>query len=87
MCPSLRQLGFRKEFCLSYFPRTTYNRPMSFGVPEVLIISASLLLMVFGHHITPKLGIRALTFDRKSDVLIGIGIVTVTLVTFLLLAQ
>ena len=60
---------------------------MSFGVPEIAILSVSMIAMVFGHHVEKKLGIRRLRFDRTADILIGLGIVAVTMVTFLLLAR
>ena len=62
-----------------------YNRAMiSPGNPELIIVSVVTLFLVFGGSIARRLEVRALTFERKTDVLIGISLVVGFLAAILL---
>jgi hypothetical protein len=68
---------------------------MHFGTPEVVISSMAILLlfsgrittMISGRSVEQILGIRTLTFESRSDIVIALVIVAASLATALLLAH
>jgi hypothetical protein len=68
---------------------------MHFGTPEVVISSMAILLlfsgrittMISGRSVEQILGIRTLTFERRSDIVIALVIVAASQATALLLAH
>jgi hypothetical protein len=60
---------------------------MHFGTPEVMIISAIVILWLNGRSLRGRLGTRTLTFERTADIFIGLGIVAAFLATFLFLSR
>jgi len=60
---------------------------MRFGIAELLIMLGIVLLLGFGPAVQERLGLRGLTFERNSDIVLGGGIVLTVLVTFLFLTR
>jgi hypothetical protein len=60
---------------------------MNFDRPELLILLTAAIVMLCGPTIRRRMGIRSLTFERRSDIAIGVGIVSAFLATFRFLAR
>jgi len=60
---------------------------MNFAQPEILILLMAAIIMLSGPTIRHRFGLRALTFERAGDAVIGVCIVASFLATFLFLGR